>query len=325
MEKKFEDDELDKLLEEQFMKEADMIEEALFSDENFEDFEETDEEVRAAYDKLVKRLKADGIYREEANDRAENNDSAEKESSSASDSDEVAAEIGDRTETISAQSTGVQEHGSKVITMRGAEERGEEPKGKKRYKIVKVAGFVVVGTICVFAASMTSEANRKHFINNLRYLTGDDTRIVVNNDETNDISLADEFEAKEVIKKQLGVEIPDFMYRPETFEFYSYEVDTVAELALMEYRYKDTTISLCVNRKDINTESNTFSLHGRQIASTNLQDKNVEVKILEIQDEQDEESSLVAQWNLEEICYQISGKINKEEFINLIEKMRFRD
>ncbi|MDC7290633.1 DUF4367 domain-containing protein [Blautia schinkii] len=323
MEKKFEDDELDKLLEEQFMKEADMIEEALFSDKNFEDFEETDEEVRAAYNKLVKRLKADGIYREEANDRAENNDSAEKESSSASDSDEVAAEIGDRTETISAQSTGVQEHGSKVIPMRGAEERGEEPKGKKRYKIVKAAGFVVVATMCVFAASMTSEANRNYFINKVRYLAGDDTRIVGSNDEKNDRSMANETEARNRIKDELGVKIPNFTYRPDTFEFYTYEMDSSSEFALMEYKYYSTIISMHLSRKDLSSESNMFSLHGRQITTINLQEDDVNVKIFELQDTQDVESSFAAHWNMDGVYYQISGKMKKDEFIKLVEKMKY--
>lgn len=317
MEKKFEDDELDKLLKEQFIKEADMIEEALFSDENFEEFEETDEEVRAAYDKLVARLKADGIYREEDDGEAE-------EGSVASEADETAMEIGDRAETISAQSPVPEAHESKVIPMRGAEKRGEEQSGKKGHKIAKAAGFVVVATMCVFAASMTSEANRNYFINKVRYLAGNDTRIVFSNDENNDKSLGEEYEAVVTIEEQLNISLPEFMYRPDTFEFHAYELDSLAGFALLEYSYNNTIISMHVNRKEVDDESNVFSLHGQNIANTNLQEKDIKVSIFEVKDKQDAEPTFAAQWSIEKVYYQISGKMKKNEFINLIENMQYR-
>lgn len=317
MEKKLEDDELKKLLEEQVVKEADMIKEALFSDEDFEDFEETDEEVCAAYDKLVARLKADGIYREEDGNRAE------AESSAASASGEAAVEIGDRAERISAQAPIPGELESKVVPLRGMEKRGEEPRGKRGHKIAKAAGFVVVATMCVFAASMTSEANRSYFINKVRYLTGDDTKIVGSNDEKNDKSAATETEAKNRIEDQLGLKIPNFTYRPDSFEFYTYEVDSSSEFALMEYKYDKTTISMHLSRKDLSSESNMFSLHGRQITTINLQEDAIKVKIFEIKDNQDIVSSFAAHWIMDGVYYQISGKMKKDEFIKLVEKMKF--
>ena len=59
MGKKFEDDsELKKLLEEQMIREAEIIEEAIFSDKDFEDYEMTDEEVEASYQKLMEQINA---------------------------------------------------------------------------------------------------------------------------------------------------------------------------------------------------------------------------------------------------------------------------
>lgn len=316
MEKKFEDDELDKLLEEQFMKEADMIEEALFSDENFEDFEETDEEVRAAYDKLVARLKVDGIYRED-----DDND-AEKKSSSASSSDEVAAEIGDRAETISAQSTGSQEHESKVIPMRG--EEGGEKTGSKKRKVFSNAGMVAaIIAICLIFTSVSSEATRSFFIKKINYLTGNDTRIVVGNNERSDVLEIDETKAANKIKDEIGVKVPSFTYRPNNFEFYAYEVDSSAGFALLEYRYNKATISMHIDKNKIYSESNMFSLHGQQITTINLVEDNIQIKVLEIQDSQDMEASFAAYWTLDGVYYQISGKMKKDEFINLIEKMKY--
>ena len=64
MEKKISEVDLDRLLEEQFLNEADAIEKELFSDDFEEYEEETEEETEAAYEDLVSRLKERGEYRE---------------------------------------------------------------------------------------------------------------------------------------------------------------------------------------------------------------------------------------------------------------------
>ena len=53
-------------------------------------------------------------------------------------------------------------------------------------KLSKVAGFVIVCAIAVFAASMTIEANRNYFVDSVKYLTGNDTKILIDNDASND-------------------------------------------------------------------------------------------------------------------------------------------
>ena len=53
-------------------------------------------------------------------------------------------------------------------------------------KLSKVAGFVIVCAIAVFAASMTIEANRNYFIDSVKYLTGNDTKLLIDNDSSNE-------------------------------------------------------------------------------------------------------------------------------------------
>ena len=62
--------------------------------------------------------------------------------------------------------------------------KNDRPVRKKRsyLQLGKVAGVAGVCLMCVFAASMTSEANRNHFIKRVKYLSGNDTKIVVEND-----------------------------------------------------------------------------------------------------------------------------------------------
>ena len=69
----FRDDELKKWLAEEYEREIGEMEKVLFPDGVLPDDGETEEEAKAAYQKLVARLKADGVYEEDE----EENDSKE--------------------------------------------------------------------------------------------------------------------------------------------------------------------------------------------------------------------------------------------------------
>ena len=66
MAKKYEDDELEKLIDESFTEEE-LMEEGLLSGEedDFGPYDPSEEEIRASYQELVARLKREGVYREE--------------------------------------------------------------------------------------------------------------------------------------------------------------------------------------------------------------------------------------------------------------------
>ena len=65
----FRDDELKKWLAEEYEREIDEMEKVLFPDGVLPDDGETEEEAKAAYQKLVARLKADGVYEEDEEDK----------------------------------------------------------------------------------------------------------------------------------------------------------------------------------------------------------------------------------------------------------------
>ena len=60
------EEELDRLLEEQFLTESRFIAEELSVNDSAQWCEESDEEIEEAYEKLVGRLKTEGVYREES-------------------------------------------------------------------------------------------------------------------------------------------------------------------------------------------------------------------------------------------------------------------
>lgn len=208
------------------------------------------------------------------------------------------------------------EDAEKIVPMAGKKKRNI-----RKIHFGKVAGIALVCCACVFAASMTSEANREYFIKNVRYLVGDDTRILIDNDEENEIDSMEEAAAIQEIENKLGIDMPEFYYRPQGLEFYSYEVNTAADNARIEYMYHDIVIAFYINKENENTASNINSSHGmKKETIVSVSDK-IKVTIEKIQDDQDELPSYTAQWEREEVLYHLSGKMEIDELEEMIENM----
>ena len=56
----------------------------------------------------------------------------------------------------------------------------------------RIAGIAGLCLICVFAASMSSEANRKYLVNSVRILSGNDSQLLVDNTEENEHASTEE-------------------------------------------------------------------------------------------------------------------------------------
>lgn len=284
----FSDEELKKWLAEEYNKEIDEMEKIMFPDGNIPDDGETEEEARAAYARLVERLKADGIYEEE-ND-SENADDHK--------------EINEKTEEAEKV---------KIVYL--------PAKTKKRNRIARVAAAVLVCAAGVFAASMTSQANRKYFIETVEYWRGNDTKIDIDNVKEGDKSSRVEDEVLDLVENELNVQMPILMYRPSQFEFYDYQINTIAQKANIEYSYKNTIVTIYIDNKEKISQGGSLSLHGKQIYTFYSEADDIEFSILKIKDEKDKEASYAAQWIFNNTFYQISGKIEKEQLIKIVENI----
>ena len=202
--------------------------------------------------------------------------------------------------------------------------KNDRPVRKKRsyLRLGKVAGVAGVCLLCVFAASMTSEANRSYFIRGLRYLSGDDTRVVVDNDENNETVNTDEYEAIEDIENKIGVEVPEFYYRPNKMKFRDYTVAESTGVAYMEYQYKNTMIMFYIDKQNDDTASNMNLVKGDEITIDTIKENGVEVTIKKIQDAEDT-STYTAVWTKDEVSYSLVGKIELEDLKKIVEYMKF--
>ena len=218
--------------------------------------------------------------------------------------------------------TGVPENGNEAVAEKKTEKSSTGRKKRGYLRLGKVAGVAGVGLMCVFAASMTSEANRSYFIRGLRYLSGDDTRVVVGNDEDNEDVNTDEYEAIEDIENKIGVEVPEFYYRPKKMKFRDYTVAESTGVAYMEYQYKNTMIMFYIDKQNDDTASNMNLVKGDEITIDTIEENGVEVTIKKIQDAEDT-STYTAVWTKDEVSYSLVGKIELEDLKKILEYMKF--
>lgn len=204
--------------------------------------------------------------------------------------------------------------------------KNDRPIRKKRnyLRLGKVAGVAGVCLMCVFAASMTSEANRNYWVRGFKYLTGNDTKVISDNDENNEIASVDEDKAIQDIEDKIGVKVPEFYYRPYGMLFLDYEISEVTFAAKMEYSYDNSVLTLMLDKQDENTASNMKSTHGDEDDEIIFNNKEgIEVTIKENVDESEEKANLEAQWMKNGTAYNFSGRIELEELKKMLEQMKF--
>lgn len=221
-----------------------------------------------------------------------------------------------KTETVAVSDIGVSSEKSS---------KNDRPVRKKwsYLRLGKVAGVAGVCLLCVFAASMTSEANRSHFIEGIRYLAGDDTRVVVDNDKDNELADTDEYKALRDIEQELKIQLPQFYYRPVGMNFYNYTVAETTSAAYMEYQYKDTIIMFYIDKQNEYTASDIYSMEGEEQENIIAGDEKTKVTINKIYDGDEEMPSYTAQWKKDDVMYALSGRIDIDELEKIIKYLKF--
>ena len=284
-------------LEEEYQKEADTIEEALFAGRKYEDNQDIAEKLSVSRESFYKRLKEEGLSGEEAEEK--------KIPECRKDTD------------ISDEE---QKSEGKIVS---AEKRFS---GRKRYSHVRlgrIAGVAGVCLICVFAASMSSEANRKYLVNSVRILSGNDSQFITDNEESNERASTEESDAFADIEEKLGVKLPEFYYRPSGMEFLDYELNNKVFSARVKYTYGDNIIILYVDKEEGITTSKVKSLSGEGKFVEDIAKDELNVTIKEIEDKVEEMSTYMASWERENVVYYLSGKIKLEELEKIIKEMKF--
>lgn len=202
--------------------------------------------------------------------------------------------------------------------------KNDRPIRKKRnyLRLGKVAGVAGVCLLCVFAASMTSEANRNYWVRGFKYLTGNDTKVISDNDENNEIANVDEDKAIQDIEDKIGIKVPEFYYRPKGMDFFAYQLSEETATAKIEYICKDNILTLMIDKQNENTASNIKSTHGESKEEIIINEEGEEITVKEIDDADEKIPNFEARWTKDDTEYNFSGRIELAELKKIIKEMR---
>ena len=294
-------------LEEEYLKEADAIEEALFDGRKFEDNQDIVEKLSVSRESFYQRAREEGLLEDVADEKAEDEKNTE----------EAVPESTEKKILEFRKNAGVSKSPARDANRNS---------GKRKHSYVRfgrIAGIAGLCLICVFAASMSSEANRKYLVNSVRILSGNDSQFISYNDDSNGNASTKESDAIADIEEKLGVKMPEFYYRPYGMEYMTYEIRERTSFSKIEYEYKDNILLFYIDKQNKDVASDISSLNGMEKIIDTIERDETDIIIKELRDEEDESFTYAANWTYEGTSYTLSGKIELDELKKIVKEMKF--
>ena len=294
-------------LEEEYLKEADAIEEALFDGRKFEDNQDIVEKLSVSRENFYQRAREEGLLEDTADEKAEDEKNTE----------EAVPESAEKKILEFRKNAGVSKDAARDANRNS---------GKRKHSYVRfgrIAGIAGLCLICVFAASMSSEANRKYLVNSVRILSGNDSQFISYNDDSNENASTKESDAIADIEEKLDIKMPEFYYRPYGMEFYAYEVNSDNFYAKIEYEYENNILFFYIDKQDISAESNISSLKGENRVIEKIDRDDLNIIIKKVEDGTEKLPTYIASWEYENTVYYLVGKIEIDELKKIVKEMKF--
>ena len=294
-------------LEEEYLKETDAIEESLFDGRKFEDNQDIVEKLSVSRESFYQRAREKGLLEDTADEKAEDEKNTE----------EAVPESTEKKILEFRKNAGVSKDSARDANRNS---------GKRKHSYVRfgrIAGIAGLCLICVFAASMSSEANRKYLVNSVRILSGNDSQFISYNDDSNENASTKESDAIADIEEKLDVKMPEFYYRPYGMEYMTYEISEPASAAKINYQYDDNIVTFYIDKQNQSTASNINSSNGEEKIIDTIEKEGYKVTLKKLQEQNEKNLTYVAQWKYNGCAYSWSGKFRIEELKKIIKEMKF--
>lgn len=294
-------------LEEEYLKEADAIEESLFDGRKFEDNQDIVEKLSVSRESFYQRAREEGLLEDVADEKAEDEKNTE----------EAAPESTEKKILEFRKNAGVSKNPACDANRNS---------GKRKHSYVRfgrIAGIAGLCLICVFAASMSSEANRKYLVNSVRILSGNDSQLITDNSSDNEHATTEESDAIADIEEKLDIKMPEFYYRPYGMEYMTYEISEPASAAKINYQYDDNIVTFYIDKQNQSTASNINSSNGEEKIIDTIEKEGYKVTLKKLQEQNEKNLTYVAQWEYNRCAYSWSGKFRIEELKKIIKEMKF--
>ena len=181
--------------------------------------------------------------------------------------------------------------------------------------------MAVVAMLCIFLATMSSEANRQYAAGVINRITGSRWGIYV--EDVGEATLKyseEEREAYKEIEEKLGIPVPQMQYRPYGMEFQSYEINIELKSGALFYHDNDMlfTVYLYGRMKDTTMQQ---TLEAKFVDEIQIDVLEMPAKLYEFEDE---EGIFYAGEIIYKNCYYLLiGKEKKEEFKKILQNIIF--
>ena len=293
-------------LEEEYLKEADAIEEALFDGRKFEDNQDIVEKLSVSRESFYQRAREEGLLEDTADEKAEDEKNTE----------EAVPESTEKKILEFRKNAGVSKDAARDAN------RNSSKRKHSYVRFGRIAGIAGLCLICVFAASMSSEANRKYLVNSVRILSGNDSQLITDNSSDNEHATTEESDAIADIEEKLDIKMPEFYYRPYGMEFLDCEINDKAYFAKLEYQYEENVEVFYIEKQKQETTSKIKSLNVTEVIVDEIVNGDLKIAIKELEDETDKEPTYVASWTLGECTYSWIGKMHLNEMKKIVKEMK---
>ena len=186
-------------------------------------------------------------------------------------------------------------------------------------RTAKAAGVVLVVGACIFGASMTSEANRIRLVETISGVRNAGDLVKTNNGEERKYTEGSIDDAQKEIKDILHIAVPEFYYVPAGMEYSKFMIFEDTQIAWIEYQYKENIVyfQLAANENDLSQGS----WKDKEKIQVETLDEIIEVEMGTIS-ENDEENYYAA-WKYKDAYYQLSGQIEKDELVKILNEMQY--
>lgn len=186
-------------------------------------------------------------------------------------------------------------------------------------RTAKAAGVVRVVGACVFGASMTSEANRIRLVETISGVRNSGDVTWTDNGENRDGSETNFEQAKTEIVEKIHIEVPEFYYVPDGMKYSQFMIFEETEMAVIQYQYGEHSIyfHLAANEKDL-SQGNWKDKEKVQVETL---DDVIEIEMGTLAENGEE--NYYALWKYKDAYYQLSGQIEKEELVKIINEMQY--
>lgn len=186
-------------------------------------------------------------------------------------------------------------------------------------RTAKAAGVVLVVGACVFGASMTSEANRIRLVETINGVrnTGDVAKM--NNGEDREYSAGSFEEATQEIRNVLHIVVPELYYIPAGMEYSRTYISKETKLAIIQYHYREKEIYFRLSANDNDLSQSDWQ--DREKIQVETPDSVLDIEMGTISE--NDEENYYAKWCYRDAYYELSGQIDKEELMKILNEMQY--